>query len=508
MYDGVNLLEICVGLKDRNESVSSLSDSLIIEEIVERLNMREYSTKKHIAQLERILNGIQDIIVLYTPDHTIKFLNQKGYEFYGKTPENVIGKKCYEIHGLEKLCKDCPVVMAIESKQITSMQRYMKTYDKTMECSCNPLLSEDGFIKYVIVQMRDVSKTLQLENSLKESEKRYRQILDYFPDPVMISQNGKIVFANMEAQSYFETLVGTEIRNIVPDFIKTAEKRINQIMKLKATKTVFDYRIQVAGGKELDVEVSSNYIDYNGKPAILSIGRDITERKKSLQDAARIQKRFLPKVFPLAEKTRMKTLYKPAKTVSGDFYLLEKVHDDLVVGLIGDVSGKGITAAMNISAFNVLFREAVEKSVDPHEIVDVLNKKSMKYFGERYTAVCCFTLDYKKQEAWIVGAGINQFIYKSSEKKWEEHIVKGPFLGMFEDSTFDEKRMSFRKGDQLLFYSDGLETIMENEEFKAKHECRGSFDDLKNDLANTLKEKSTDLNGLMDDCTLLALEIL
>jgi len=466
------------------------------------------SKSKHIDHLERILDSVQDIILVYTPDHVVEFMNQKGYDFYGNTPEETIGNKCYDVYGRSKLCQECPVDITIKSKEITVMQRHIEAYDKILDCYCNPVLNEDGSVKFIIVQMRDVTITHQLKETLEESEKRNRQVMEKFPDPMMVIQDGKIVFGNLKAQQYFKTLIGKDIKSIVPEFVETLEKRMNQIMELKLETTTFDYKARVDDGQILDVEVTSNYINYNGKPAILSIARDVTEKKKSLKDASRLTKRILPKTFPMSKKARIKTIYKPAKTVSGDFYLLEKVNDDFVVGLIGDVSGKGITAAMNISAFNVLFKEAVQASTDPHEIVEILNMKSIEYFDERYTAVCCFTLDYKKQEARMVSAGINVFTHINSKKEWEDHVVKGPFLGMFENSVFDEKRMSFKQGDQLLFYSDGLESIMGSESFREKHQRLGVLDDMVNDLTGILKEKSTDIKGLMDDCTLLALEIM
>lgn len=51
----------------------------------------------------------------------------------------------------------------------------------------------------------------------------------------------------------------------------------------------------------------------------------------------------------------------------------------------------------------------------------------------------------------IVGAVINQFIFQSSMKKCERKIVKGPFLGMFENSVFDEKIIQFDSGDRFYF---------------------------------------------------------
>ncbi len=259
--------------------------------------------------------------------------------------------------------------------------------------------------------------------------------------------------------------------------------------------------------KMLDVEISSSFLVYNGKPAVQSVIRDITERKRELNSAAKIQKQILPKEFPIPDKAKMEALYVPAKTVSGDFYMLHKVNDNLVIGIIGDVSGKGITAALNISAFNVLFHEAVLVSNDPSQIIKEINNKVDIYCRERYIAACCFSLDFENYIAKIVGAGINRFIYQNRKDKYEERIIKGPFLGMFENSVFDEQSIHFHTGDKFYFFTDGLDFIYDDNYIKEKYLKTATMTEIVYDFNNYLKDTLTNIKGLKDDSTLLAIEI-
>ena len=75
---------------------------------------------------------------------------------------------------------------------------------------------------------------------------------------------------------------------------------------------------------------------------------------------------------------------------------------------------------------------------EPINIVKNLNKKLVSYYEENYIAVCCFSMDFNQNELNVVGAGINQFIFQKKDKKVEEKIVEGSFLGMFENSEFSE----------------------------------------------------------------------
>lgn len=340
---------------------------------------------------------------------------------------------------------------------------------------------------------------------IKESEETYKQIVDLLPDATIITVDGKIVLANKEALKYNNNLIGEKIDKYVPDFIKTLNKRTSQILENKIKKTIFDYKV-IFDNDIIDLEISSSYIEYNEKPAILSIMRDITERKRELNSAAKMQKKILKKPHLFQNKAKIETLYIPAKTVSGDFFYVHKINDDLFIGMIGDVSGKGVTAALSISAFNVLFHEAVLSSQDPFEIVKNLNIKVANYLGERYVAVCCFSFDFKENKAKIVGAGINQFIYEDSHG-YKLRIVRGPFLGMFENTMFDEKIIHFQSGDKFYFFTDGLDFIFDNDNIVGNYLKKFTINELKNNIEQLLNDMLTDVEGIKDDCTLLALEI-
>ncbi|MEJ8553175.1 SpoIIE family protein phosphatase [Tepidibacter sp. Z1-5] len=458
-------------------------------------------------KLERVLKGISDIIGVYNPDNTVLFYNEAGYDFFKKSYEEVKGKKCYEMLNRNQNCPNCLCEKAIETKQITQGEKYIPEINKYMEYRYNPVLDDSGKVIFVVEQLRDVTEKKSFENILKESEERYRQIVDISPDAIIITVGGEIVLANKEALKYQKNLIGKSAYKYSPDFAKTMNKKMKQILKNKTKKTTFDYKAVFSDDTKIDIEVSSSYLLYKGKPAILSIIRDITERKRELNSAAKIQKELLKKPFPLVNKAHMESLYIPAKTVSGDFFYTHKVNEDLIIGIIGDVSGKGITAALNISAFNVLFNEEVLINNDPSKIVHSLNKKVAKYIGERYIAVCCFSFDFRKNESKIVGAGINQFIYQNNKGNTENRIVRGPFLGMFEDSEFDEKIIHFKSGDKFYFFTDGLDFIFDNEEIKEEYFKTITITELKNNIKSSLKSMLTDVEGIKDDCTLLALEI-
>lgn len=473
-------------------------------EMYERNNIEK--KLRHLSILIGVLNGIADIIGVYKIDNTIMFYNQAGYDFYKKSFSEVNGKKCYEMLNRTKKCPNCLFEIAVKTKQIIRKKKYIPEVDKYIEFTYNPVLDDFGEVIFVVEQLRDITEKKKLDNIIKESEERYKQIVELLPDATIIIVNGKIVLANKEALKYYNDIVGESADKYIPGFVDIQKKRGKQILENKIKKTIFDYKIDINDSRELDIEVASSYIEYNGKPAILSIMRDITERKRELNSAAKIQKELLRKPFPIEEKAKMETVYIPAKTVSGDFFYIHKVNDEFIIGILGDVSGKGITAALNISAFNVLFNEEVLVNHDPYYIIEKLNKKIVKYLGERYVAACCFSFDFKKNIARIVGAGINQFIYQN-EYGYNKKVVKGPFLGMFENSMFDEQIINFQSKDKFYFFTDGLDFIFDDDKIIGNYLKEPNIKELKRKLKISINNILSDVEGIKDDCTMLALEI-
>lgn len=465
----------------------------------------------HLKLLKGVLNGIYDIIRVYNPDNTIAFFNQAGYDFYKKTPSEVKGKKCYEVLYRGERCTSCIVEEAIRTKKMISMEKYIPEYNKYMEYNCNPVMDNLGKVMFIVEQLRDITEKKMLENILKESEERYRQIINFSPEAMLIVEDNKVVLANNQLCKLigveYEKFIGESIYKYIPvSFIKNAHKIIKQVMVKKKTNIIYEYTFLNSRGEVNEIEISASYLAYKSRPAVQAVIRNVTQIKKGINETAKIQRQALQMSFPIPSKVNMESLYVPAKIVSGDFYILYKINEDLVVGLIGDVSGKGVTAALNISAFNVLFHEAVTVSNDPFEIINNLNRKIVNYIGERYIAACCFSFDFKKNEAKIVGAGINELIFKKNNDKAETVVVKGAFLGMFQNSVFDEKIIPFGKGDTFYFFTDGLEFII-NDKIKENYLQRYSITQFKYYLSKVLNNMLTDIDGIKDDSTIIALEI-
>ncbi|RUT48194.1 PAS domain S-box protein [Paenibacillus anaericanus] len=353
--------------------------------------------------------------------------------------------------------------------------------------------------KCIYSVIHDISERVKSELMVKESEERYRGLVELCPEPILVHSRGIILFVNNQAEVLFgevkDELIGKRVDSFFSEDYITSDVYHNFITKFhtKAKETFrMEQRFIRYDRRIFDLEISGAPIIYKEVKATQLVLRDITESKVEIERAVRLQEHRHAAPFPLENRVDLQKLYVPAATLSGDFFIFHKINEEQVVGIIGDVTGKGITAALNISAMRVLFMDSLLVTQDPVLLLQDLNHKATQYLEEDYVAVCCFNLDFREGRLKASGAGINEFIYKPKDQNGKRMTVKGAPLGMFDNSEFDEVIIYFDSGDRFCFYSDGMDLLDDADELSC------DFEYLRDSIVNT---------PLQDDCTWLSLNI-
>jgi PAS domain S-box-containing protein len=134
--------------------------------------------------------------------------------------------------------------------------------------------------------MLDLSTRRWAESALRESEERFRKVVQNAPDGVAILRQGFVVYLNERAarmlgMSAPEDGYGRRITEFMdPDDAATAERRIRRLVESgKPLEEPHEYRSRSVDGRELIVEISSIPIELDGERAVLAFARDVTERK-------------------------------------------------------------------------------------------------------------------------------------------------------------------------------------------------------------------------------------
>lgn len=138
---------------------------------------------------------------------------------------------------------------------------------------------------FVISQVQDITARKQLEFELIDSEKRFRNLITSLPDPILVYDGDKILFANPSAANIAGTsvqeLIGKSYREFLePEQVELAQNLTMEI--LEKDKPLYDYdgRVLSKNGEAKDIIISAIPITYLGKLAVLVSFRDITDRKK------------------------------------------------------------------------------------------------------------------------------------------------------------------------------------------------------------------------------------
>ncbi|MFQ5776242.1 MAG: type II toxin-antitoxin system prevent-host-death family antitoxin [Kiloniellaceae bacterium] len=143
--------------------------------------------------------------------------------------------------------------------------------------------------------LEEVNQTLRLEimerkraeEALRESEERYRRLVDLSPDGVFVNCNGRFAFANPAAVRAFgaetaEDLIGREVLDFMhADFRDTVRQRVKIVLEGGVAPPMMEQVYVRLDGQSFDVETSATPITYRGERAVLSVFRDIAERKRS-----------------------------------------------------------------------------------------------------------------------------------------------------------------------------------------------------------------------------------
>ena len=133
---------------------------------------------------------------------------------------------------------------------------------------------------------------------LRDSEERYRTLVEWSPDPVLVHRQGTILYANPSAVRTFgasdtQGLVGKSTRDLVhPDFQEQQAQRMRAIVDRIAITPMVESRFLRLDGRAFDVEVQGTSILYQGAPAIHVVVRDITQRKRAEAALNESQERF------------------------------------------------------------------------------------------------------------------------------------------------------------------------------------------------------------------------
>jgi serine phosphatase RsbU (regulator of sigma subunit)/CHASE1-domain containing sensor protein/anti-sigma regulatory factor (Ser/Thr protein kinase) len=179
--------------------------------------------------------------------------------------------------------------------------------------------------------------------------------------------------------------------------------------------------------------------------------------EQELGTARSIQHALLPKDLPKLEGWKIAYHYQPAREVGGDFYDFLRLDDGRIGLVIGDVSGKGIAAALVMANTQSVLRAVARRgNIAPGRVLAEANEVLYAYIPAG-TFVTCFyaVLDPESGRLVYSNAGHDP-PYSQRGGDAQELRARGMPLGLMPGMPYEEKEAVLAVGDDLLLYSDGL----------------------------------------------------
>lgn len=242
--------------------------------------------------------------------------------------------------------------------------------------------------------------------------------------------------------------------------------------------------------------------------------------QQDLQTAREIQLAILPKIFPpFPERTQFSISASmiAAKEVGGDFFDFFMIDDERLGFVIGDVSGKGVTAAIFMAVSRTLIRATAIKGISTEECMTYVNRLlCSESVSCMFVTVFYGILNTTNGEIEYVNAGHNPPYVLSDSTVRQVEMTGGTILGCLEDFEYRSKKLQMKPNDLLFLFTDGVTEAFNMEEEMYEEERLVDF--LRAHESHPIEEIVKELNQSVsefsagtpqsDDITLLAIRYL
>ncbi len=205
----------------------------------------------------------------------------------------------------------------------------------------------------------------------------------------------------------------------------------------------------------------------NAKLHMLALEKERLEREMEL--AAEIQQQILPKSMPEIPGFDVIGWNRPAQQVGGDYFDFQKVGDGRWVLVVGDVTGKGMPAALLVSTVHSALRVLLDRMEIGPALIERLNRHIYESSStNKFITMLLAFLDTDSGDLAYVNAGHNPGVLIRRDGEVAHLSSKGLPLGLLPESVYGSADLRLEPGDLVCIYSDGItecESSKDEEEF-------------------------------------------
>jgi len=314
-----------------------------------------------------------------------------------------------------------------------------------------------------------------------------------------------IVMPNLDGFGFLEQCKQYIGDDFIPVILMTGLDDLNSKIK-GLTIGADDFLLKPLNQKELIARVQSLLRLKQAHDELYEKNQQI---QKELEYAKRLQQFIIPKDFSFISYPSISGRYLPIADIGGDLFDCYKISDSKIGVLIADVTGHGIPAALVMSMAKMTFNIHSYEIFPTQQLMSKINEEMRGLLLDmQYITAFYMLIDIEHHTITFTNAGHTRpLYYRKSTDKIIALDTNGLFLGIQDESLYEQKSIHYEPGDRCILYTDGITELKDdhNEEFgevrlakflKQHNNTSGSFcDNLLQTLEHfaPLKERSDDI---------------
>jgi len=193
--------------------------------------------------------------------------------------------------------------------------------------------------------------------------------------------------------------------------------------------------------------------------------KEIEDKNKQMHKELELATRVHSRLIPHSASTRLADIavtYVPMYYMGGDYAKFHFMDKNKLIFIICDITGHGVSAALLVNALNTEFERLTKQGKTPGDLLKEMDKFIVSDFAgaNMYLTAFCGLLEYGQFSRKFTYSSYGhppQYIYRAGNSEIEKISAQTSFLGLpIEDENIYQEEVPFRRGDQILLFTDGV----------------------------------------------------